>query len=94
MAPPPGISLNFARFVDPRVEPAIDDALATGDKATRQRDYEQVNKVLAEQLPYLWLGRSTWVVAAQTRVNGIYAADNGTIASLGPKTWIGDLSIS
>jgi len=89
-----GISLNFARFDDYRIEPALDTALSTGDTARRTSNYETVNKVLAEQVPYVWLGRSTWVVAAQPKVNGIYGAENGTIASLGPKTWIADLSIT
>jgi peptide/nickel transport system substrate-binding protein len=89
-----GISINFPRFVTPEIDAAIDDAVASTDEAQRAKDYEKINKVFAEQVPYVWLGQETWMVAANPRVNGIYAAANGSIATVGAKTWIAQLSVS
>ena len=90
----PGISINFPRYVNPEVDAAIDAAVASGDNAVRAQNYEKVAKIFAEQVPFVWLGQSTWMLAANPKVNGIYEAANGTIATIGAKTWIANLSIS
>jgi ABC-type transport system substrate-binding protein len=89
--PPPDVSLNWPRFVDPKVDTAINDAMASTDPRTRDADYQVVNREFATNLPYIWLGRPDWVMAASSDVNGIYAAKNGTIQTVGPKTWLADL---
>lgn len=93
-SPPPGasISLNFPRYSNPEVDAAIDTAIATTDDAARNTAYEKVNKIFAEQVPFLWLGQNDWMLAANPKVNGIYPAANGSIATVGPKTWIAGLS--
>ena len=45
-------------------------------------------------LPYIWLDRVVWMLAAQPHVNGLPAAANGTVSTLGVKTWIGELWLS
>ena len=92
--PPPNVSLNWPRFVDPKVDVAIDDAMASTDQATRDRDYQTVTTEFAQNLPYIWLGRPDWIMAANAKVNGIYAAQNGTIQTVGAKTWLTDLWLS
>lgn len=89
--PPPDISLNFARFESDVVDDAIDAAVATTDEATRDEQYQRVNRELASQLPYIWLGRPVWMLAADPRVNGVYAGANGTVQTIGSKTWLTDL---
>jgi ABC-type transport system substrate-binding protein len=89
----PGVSLNFPRFADPRVDPLADEAIGSSDPAKRQAAYEQLNHIFAAQVPFVWLGQNTWVAAANTNVNGLYRASNGSIATVGPKTWIGELSV-
>lgn len=88
------ISLNFPRFGDSELDAAIDDALATDDPERRDTDYGTVADILAEQVPYIWIDRSTMMLAANPGVNGIYGSMNGTLGSLSPKTWIGELALA
>lgn len=92
--PPPDVALNFPRFENDTIDDAIRTALSTEDATVRQEAYATVNRVLAQEVPYVWLGRTLWVMAADQQVNGIYAADNGTIETLGPKTWLAELWIN
>lgn len=92
--PPPNISLNFPRWQDPQVDAAIAKATSSSDRNERDQAYQTINKRFAEQLPYVWVGRPTWVLAANPRLNGIYAAANGTVQTLGAKTWMADLWFS
>ncbi len=91
--PTPRISTNVARFKDDQIDKALDEARGTSDKATRDKDYTIVAKRLNEGVAYVWLGRPTWVIAANPRVQGIAAAQNATGATLGAKTWIANLWI-
>jgi peptide/nickel transport system substrate-binding protein len=92
--PAPGVSLNFPRFTDAKVDDAIKTATASTDPKVRDQAYQTINREYAANLPYIWLGRAVWELAASPRVNGIYPATNGTIETLGPKTWLADLWIS
>ncbi len=92
--PPPDISLNFPRFQSEVVDEAIDAAVASTDQTIRDQQYQQVNRELASQLPYVWLGRPVWMLAADPRVNGVYAGANGTVQTIGSKTWLADLWLS
>jgi peptide/nickel transport system substrate-binding protein len=92
--PAPDISLNFPRFQNAEVDAAIATALASGDPAVRQDAYATVSRVLAEEVPYVWLGRTRWMMAAGERVNGIYAGQNGTVQTIGPKTWLSEIWFS
>lgn len=87
------VSLNFPRYDNPAVDEAINEALAATDPAEQDAAYQEVNRILAENVPFLLLGRSTWVLAADPSVNGIYAAQNGSLQTVGPKTWISELWI-
>ncbi len=90
----PVISLNFPRYANPDVDTAVDQAIATTDPAVRAQAYEKVNRIFADQVPFVWLGQEVWMVAANPRVGGIYPAANGSIATVGAKTWIAELSVS
>ena len=81
------------RYANPDVDKAVDEAIATKNEDARQKAYEKVNKIFADQVPIVWLGQNTWVVAANPRVNGIYKAKNGSVAPVGPKTWIAELNV-
>lgn len=89
----PGISVNFPRYASPVVDEGIAEALSTPDAAKRTAAYERISKDLGANVPYIWLGQNDWVVAANARVNGIDGALNGSIATVGPKTWIQSLSV-
>jgi len=88
-----GVSLNTARFKDAEIDGAIDKALAATSPTDRDAAYRVVAKRMGEQVPYVWLGRVVWNLAAQDRVNGIYAAANGSIQTLGEKSWLGEVWI-
>jgi ABC-type transport system substrate-binding protein len=62
------IALNMARNVDPRVQTALIAGRGTSAKATRTKAYQQVNKYLAQDIPYLWLARDQWAVVANPKV--------------------------
>ncbi len=65
------VGLNFARNSDPVIEAALVEGRSTTDPATRVTAYRTVNERLAQDLPYLWIGRDVFPFAASTRVQGI-----------------------
>jgi peptide/nickel transport system substrate-binding protein len=93
IAPSPNVSLNFPRHASPELDALMDKALASSDPKERDELYKQVGRIWAKDLPYIWLGRPDWMLAAVPRVNGIYAARNGSIETIGAKTWIAELWI-
>jgi peptide/nickel transport system substrate-binding protein len=88
---PEAVTLNFPRFADPEIEAAARRARATNDDDERDAAFADIAQRLTTQAPYVWLIRVNWALAAQPRVHGIGAAANGTLATLGPKTWLADL---
>ncbi len=86
-----GLSLDMARYSNPEVDAAINAARQTTDPATRTADYEKASRALNSGLPYIWLARVDWMIASSQRVHGYSAARNGSIQTLGPKTWMADL---
>ena len=91
---PGGISLNFARITDPELQELLNQAWAETDETKRNEIYQEVSRIWGEQLPYMWMGRLNWALAANPVVNGIRAAENGSLQTLGPKTWLGDLWVT
>ncbi|MEZ5143994.1 MAG: ABC transporter substrate-binding protein [Acidimicrobiales bacterium] len=85
------VSLNFPRYGRPEIDEALNKALAATDDSLRAEQYTSVQNNFGENVPYLWLGRTDWMMAARPSVNGMYPAVNGTIQTLGPKTWVADL---
>jgi peptide/nickel transport system substrate-binding protein len=62
------LALNMARNVDPRIQTALVAGRTTGVKSARVKQYQKVNQYLAEDMPYMWLGRDTWAVVANPKV--------------------------
>jgi peptide/nickel transport system substrate-binding protein len=62
------LALNMARNVDPRVQSALVAGRTTSNKADRIVNYQDINKYLAQDIPYLWLARDTWAVIANPKV--------------------------
>jgi ABC-type transport system substrate-binding protein len=63
------LPLNFSRLADDELTAAMDAGRSTTDPAARKAAYARAQRVLAEQLPYLWLGRAQWRVARRVRVH-------------------------
>jgi peptide/nickel transport system substrate-binding protein len=88
------ISLDFPRWTDAQTDDLVRQDLASGDAKTIEQSQQTISRRLAEQLPFIWLGQTHWLVAANPRVNGLGAAANGTVPTLTPRTWLADLSLS
>lgn len=87
------VSTNVARYSDPDIDAALDLARGSTDEAERDEAYQTVARRLNDGAAYVWLGRPTWVIAAQPDVQGLGEAQV-TMATLGAKTWLADLWLS
>ena len=68
--PPAGF--NRGRFSDPRVDRLLDEATTSTDDARRRTLYNQAQRLIAEQAPYISLWCKTNVVVAQRDLQGIH----------------------
>lgn len=64
----PTFALNFARNEDPAIGAALDDGRHTTDPAKELADYQAVQKLLAQDVPYVWLFHSQISVVARNNV--------------------------
>lgn len=67
-APVGSIALNFARIKDPVIDSALQQGRTSTDMATRVNAYQTIDRQLAIQLPYLYLGIAPWSLTAGSRV--------------------------
>ena len=63
-----GLSINMAHNANPKIQTELEAGRTTGNKADRTKHYQNVNKLLAQDIPYLWLARDTWCVVANPSV--------------------------
>lgn len=66
------LPLNFARNADPRLQPALIQGRSATTSSDRVQAYRKVSKLLNEDLPYMWLGRAVWSIAASPKVQDWY----------------------
>jgi len=85
------ISFNLPRYANPEIDAALDRARSSTDEATRDEAYATVARLMNEHVPVVWLYRPTWAIASNLQVHGYRAAANGTIQTIGPKTWVATL---
>lgn len=85
------ISLNFAQFGDPALNAALEQGQSTQDRAVRDEAYAEVSRILNDNSPYIWLYRVSWAIASTDKVHGYGESTNGTLQTLGAKTWVADL---
>ena len=88
------ISLNIPRFATAQTDAALQAGRATTDPAKRNASYQQFERLVNASVPYIWLARTNWMIASSPKVHGYALAGNGTIATLGPKTWVANLWMS
>jgi ABC-type transport system substrate-binding protein len=60
--------VNFAHFRSDALTAGFNAGRATLDPARRTQAYAQVEKVLADQVPYFWLNRLEWRMVAAPKV--------------------------
>jgi ABC-type transport system substrate-binding protein len=88
-----GISVNITHLQDPEIDAALEAGRAP-DATEDQRDeaYARVAARFGELVPYIFLGRVGWAMASREDVHGWeVATENGTVATVGAKTWIAEL---
>jgi peptide/nickel transport system substrate-binding protein len=81
------IALNFPRNKDPVLEAALQQGRTHADPATRIAAYQEVDKRLAADLPYLWVSQATWSVSAN---NSVLNFDNLTLPDGSPAQGFAD----
>jgi peptide/nickel transport system substrate-binding protein len=69
-APPAGF--NRGHFSDPRVDRLLDEATTSTDDAQRRALFNQAQRLIAEQAPYISLWCKTNVVVARRDLAGIH----------------------
>jgi peptide/nickel transport system substrate-binding protein len=90
-----GISLNVSHYIDPEVDAALETARASTDPQVRDEAYATVAERFGAAVPYVFLGRIVWGLGAQDNTHGFaVAGQNGTLATIGSKTWVGELWVS
>jgi peptide/nickel transport system substrate-binding protein len=85
------ISFNLPRYANPELDAALDRARSSTDETVRDEAYATVARLMNEHVPVVWLYRPTWAIASNLQVHGYGAAANGTIQTIGPKTWVATL---
>lgn len=63
-----GLGLNLARNADPRIQSALETGRQTSNPTVRARAYQSIGEYLAQDLPYIWLGRAVWAAVAKPAV--------------------------
>jgi peptide/nickel transport system substrate-binding protein len=82
-----GISLNIARFANSELSDALDAARATPDPDERAEQYAIVQRIWAEETPYIWLHTTTWLIAADNNIRDFWnnkLPDANNVASIEP----------
>ncbi len=64
----PGFAINMARNTDPAMQTALLQGRESTDTATQVAAYQQVNRLLSQDLPYIWNDRTVWAIGAQPNV--------------------------
>lgn len=79
-------SLNFARNKDPEIDAALKQGRETLDPNIRKAAYAKLQERFTAGVPYVWLDRSLWAIAAVNNVRGI---ENGPLPDGKPSMPIG-----
>lgn len=62
------LSVNMARNTDPRVQVQLEKGRESTDPALRDAAYQEISRLFAQDLPYLWTDRAVWAVVARPEV--------------------------
>jgi ABC-type transport system substrate-binding protein len=65
------IGLNFARIKNADLDAALNQGRENPDPQARKDAYAKVAKILAQQLPYIWLHHTRWSIVADDKVHDL-----------------------
>ncbi len=64
---------NGAGYVNPTIDEMFQQAASTADPATRGQIYGDIQRILVDDLPYLWLLETRFTAGSGANVNGLMA---------------------
>ncbi len=83
--------INFARNEDPKIQDALDRARQSTSSSVQKSAYEELDDRLAVDLPYIYMARDVWYLAAtkslQNWNNPTSPAGKRGLSFLGGTTW-------
>ncbi|NNF65759.1 MAG: ABC transporter substrate-binding protein [Acidimicrobiia bacterium] len=62
---------NGAGYVNPMIDSLFDEAVSQSSEAERAATYAEVQQILTEDMPYLWLVETEFVAASGANVSGL-----------------------
>jgi len=87
----PGFAINMARNTDPAMQTALLQGRESTDTATQIAAYQQVNRLLSQDIPYVWYARTVWAVGSASKVqnfnNPSTPAGNKAFGMIGGAVW-------
>jgi peptide/nickel transport system substrate-binding protein len=87
----PGFAINMAGNTDPAIQSALIQGRESSDKATQVSAYQTVNKLLSQDIPYVWAARNVWAFGAQPKVqnfnNPATPAGDKAYGQIGGSIW-------
>jgi peptide/nickel transport system substrate-binding protein len=87
----PGFAINMARNTDPAMETALQKGRQSPNQADRIAAYQQVSKLMGQEIPYVWYDRTVWAIGAQPKVenfaNPTTPAGGKALAFFGGDIW-------
>ena len=87
----PGFAINMARNTDPAMQTALLQGRAATDKAGQVAAYQQVNRLLSQDIPYVWYARTVWAFGANAKVqnfnNPTTPAGSKAFGQIGGAIW-------
>jgi peptide/nickel transport system substrate-binding protein len=76
---------NYMRWCDPEVDALEQAALSTSDQAVRKRLYSRIGRIVAQQVPILYLFNAEYVYAYRDRLSGF--APNAFLPTWNAYAW-------
>lgn len=77
--------INDAKYCNAEVDARLNEARASTDEAVRKQNYDAAGAILADDLPIIYLGHTSWIWAYKTGVTGFVPSPDGMIRLIGVK---------
>ncbi|MDO9526213.1 MAG: ABC transporter substrate-binding protein, partial [Gemmobacter sp.] len=80
-----GGGLNDSKFCSETVDALLNEARTLNDPAARKAKYDEAGKILATELPIIYLYHQTWLWASKATISGFVPYPDGMIRLAGVK---------
>jgi len=68
----PGLQQNLAQYNNTRVTKLLEEAKNIVDKSQREKLYFEINKIVYDEVPYIWLAQYEGIFVMRDNVHGYY----------------------